>query len=202
MSRIRDWIALVEGHDDLVALFEAFDQPLALTPNPEREEAIRAHLGPVVNSVSVFDAELEGQVFEFVEFRYRGAWEVHFNNRTAGYSLDVGDTLRGSGMTRIVATILALFDRRITKGNPIRYYAENERMRRLLDRAFAIFDKKKHGGKLMRMEIPNFRAAYGKIVPAVVMQLDTRTAPLPNKPMEEARACMIRASAVALNERT
>jgi hypothetical protein len=171
-------------------LDEAFDQPLPLTYDHERSEEMKARF-PNISSVSVYQTSIDGVDLEFYTFKYKDAWEVHFNNRSANFSLETGNTLRGTGMSRVLATVIALYTPRGEKGNIIRYYAEGARLKSLYDRAFQHLNRTRFNSNLKRIDVKDFTTPYGLALPCTLLQLDTRTLKTPEPVIEAQKRLML-----------
>ncbi|MEP9400024.1 hypothetical protein [Mesorhizobium sp. KR2-14] len=183
---MRDATNLVEGLN--ITLNEVFENPLTLTYNHEKSEEFKVKV-PNVSAIFLYDAEIDGQELEFVLFKYKQCWEVHFNNGTRDYEVGTLGVLKKTGLSRIIATAVHLLDQKAAKGNPIRYYAEKPDLRRLYDLAFKHLNSTKYGGRLMRMEDKSFRDPWGQNVPAVLCHMDRRNLPvLANESIDNALA--------------
>ncbi|MEP9400146.1 hypothetical protein [Mesorhizobium sp. KR2-14] len=183
---MRDAINLVEGLN--IPLNEVFDNPLALAYNHAKSEEFKAKV-PNISAVFVYDAEYDGQHLEFYRFKHKQCWEVHFNHASQDYEVGTLGVLKKTGLSRIIATAVHLLDEKATKGNPIRYYAQEPDLRRLYDLAFKHLNDTKYRGRLGRMEDRSFRDPWGRSVPAVLCHMDRRNLPvLPNESIDKALA--------------
>jgi hypothetical protein len=173
--------------DEKIVLREVFDNPLDLHYDHTRSEEFKEKL-PGVSSVFVYRATLSGQRLEFSLFRFRQAWEVHFNNASQDYQHGVVGVFKGAAMSQIIATVIHLYETKVAKGNPIRYYGPTPEFQRLYDLAFKHLNKTRFADKLMRFTDKSFRNPWGQNVQAVLVQQDTRTLPMKNQKIDEAIA--------------
>ena len=168
--------------------------------NAERTKAVET-LSLAASVVSVYDARLSGIEIEFVEFLFKGAWEVHFSHGVGDDRIEdaiVGDVLADPSTITIVATALSMLQRRLSVGRPIRYHAHNERLYQLYDQVFACLNMGEFAGNILRFETRSVHAASGVSVTSITLELDIRTLPLPSKRVDEGLRMMREASIKAL----
>jgi hypothetical protein len=131
-----------------------------------------------VTNVSAYDTYLHDNHFLFVELKYQNAWEVHFSNVTQDNSFDISNVLTNpAGMMQLLSTAAMFYEKRLLKGNAIRYYTHSPRLKTLYDATFDIIVKRKlPGATLVKKEQSPFTGPDGVVHSSATMaRLDPHT---------------------------
>ncbi len=132
-----------------------------LTRNKERESIYKDHFYPhTLTNIEVYNTTHDGENYEFLRHRHKGMWEVHFGVTDNDDSSERLNKHKGSAASKLLSTAISLYQEKLDRGQPIRYYGSDEKLQNLYDRAFKHISKNK---SLYSRKIDNFVGPDGNI---------------------------------------
>jgi hypothetical protein len=151
-----------------VMISESLDSPLEIVKGKskfETEEDVESLLAARgAKSITIYHTVDHTPEIEFYRFLYKGKWEVHFNNVSAGFRIGNLSDYDGHVALRILATVVDLYKTKIDKSQGIRIFAAIPELQRI---AIAYLRRNLPKDIYTYREVKNFREIGGTLIPLV-----------------------------------
>lgn len=119
-----------------VIMLESLDSPLKLEKGPSKfdEDGVveKLLIKRGASSIAIYHTVNFDPEIEFYVYKYKGMWEVHFNNVEAGYSIGALGEYDTKTTLQILSTVVKLAKDKMDKTNGVRIYTTVPKLERLL----------------------------------------------------------------------